>query len=227
MGIFLDTGNLEEIQKFHRMGIIRGVTTNPTIMSKESLSDGMQAYRERSIEIAKLIAPLPLSVELTNNDPSRMKTQAIEFSKWASNINVKIPIHGPQGELENLELIHEMETKHNVRINVTAMMNAQQCFLAAMAGATYVSIFGGRVQDMGYNASTEISTLKNLLASFCLKSKIIVGSCREVLNIIQWFEAGAHIVTAAPKLVQGMIIHPYSKETVQQFVRDGAKFEQR
>jgi transaldolase len=74
-----------------------------------------------------------------------MIEQAKIFSAWATNINVKITIHGPNGETENLEVIHELETKHNIRVNVTAMMSAQQCLLAAMAGATYVSIFGGRV----------------------------------------------------------------------------------
>jgi len=227
MGIFLDTGNLDEIKKFHRMGIIRGVTTNPTIMSRENLAEGMDGYKKRCVEIASFIAPLPLSVEVTSNDFESMRRQGLEFATWASNINIKIPIHGPQGEIENLELIHEMETKHNIRVNVTAMMNSQQAFLAAMAGASYVSIFGGRVQDMGYDASPEIASLRNLIDQFQLKAKIIVGSCREILNIIKWFEAGAHIVTAPAKLIQGMIVHPFSKETVQQFVRDGARFEKK
>ena len=138
---------------------------------------------------------------------------------------MKITIHGPNGELDNLKLVHELETKEDVRVNVTAMMNAQQCFLAAMAGATYVSIFGGRVNDMGYDSRVEIRRLRKLLDDFTLKAKIIVGSTREVVNIIEWFEAGAHIVTATPQFVQGMILHPYSKETVQQFLRDGAQFE--
>jgi transaldolase len=225
MAIFLDTGNINEIKKYHDMGIIRGVTTNPTILSKEGVKGGMEGVKKRSKEIAEMISPLPLSVEVTTNDMDRMLEQALDFAKWATNINVKITIHGPQGELENLKIIHELETEHDVRINVTAMMSAQQCFLAAMAGATYVSLFGGRVNNMGYNACGEISRLRRLLDSFDLVSQIIVGSTREVLNIVDWLDAGAHIVTATPDLIQGMLVHPYSKETVQMFLRDGKKFE--
>lgn len=226
MAIFLDTGKIEEIRKYHRMGIIRGVTTNPTILLKDGVTGGMAGVKARSIEIAKLIDPLPLSVEVTCNDREGMIEQARDFATWAPNINVKVTIHGPEGELENLEVIHELETVHDVRVNVTAMMSAQQCLLAAMAGATYVSIFGGRVANMGYEPSDEISKLRDLIDQFGLKAQIIVGSTREVLNIIQWLHAGAHIVTATPNLIEGMIVHPYSKETVQMFLDDAKKCEE-
>lgn len=226
MAIFLDTGKIEEIRKYHRMGIIRGVTTNPTILLKDGVTGGMAGVKARSIEIAKLIDPLPLSVEVTCNDREGMIEQARDFATWAPNINVKVTIHGPEGELENLEVIHELETVHDVRVNVTAMMSAQQCLLAAMAGATYVSIFGGRVANMGYEPADEISKLRDLIDQFGLKAQIIVGSTREVLNIIQWLHAGAHIVTATPNLIEGMIVHPYSKETVQMFLDDAQKCEE-
>jgi len=225
MAIFLDTGRIEEINKYHEMGIIRGVTTNPTILVRDGVTGGMDGVKQRSIEIAKLIDPLPLSVEVTSNDTQKMLDQAVEFSQWANNINVKITIHGPNGELDNLKVIHELETKKDVRINVTAMMSVQQCFLAAMAGATYVSIFGGRVNNMGYDSREEIRKLRDLLDDFELDSKIIVGSTREVINVIEWLYAGAHIVTCTPKFIEGMIVHPYSKETVEMFLNDGAKFE--
>jgi transaldolase len=225
MSIFIDTGKIEEIRKYHEMGIIRGVTTNPTILVKDGVKGGMKGVKKRSIKIAELIDPLPLSVEVTSNDTQTMLDQAVEFSEWAENINVKITIHGPNGELDNLKIIHDLETKHDIRINVTAMMSVQQCFLAAMAGATYVSIFGGRVNNMGYDSRVEIKKLRDLLDDFNLNSKIIVGSTREVFNVVEWLHAGAHIVTCAPKFIEGMIVHPYSKETVRMFLDDGAKFE--
>jgi len=225
MAIFLDTGKIEEIEKFMKMGIVRGVTTNPSILLKSGVTGGKEAIKKTSIEIANLIKPYPLSVEVTTNEPQKMIEQAKEFSKWADNINVKITIHGPNGELDNLEVVHLLENKHNIRVNVTAMMSAQQCFLAAMAGATYVSLFGGRVNNMGYNACIEIKKLRKVLDDFVLKAKIIIGSTREVLNIIEWLEAGAHIITVVPKLLEGMIVHPYSKETVQQFLSDAKKTE--
>lgn len=226
MPIFLDTGNIAEIERFHRMGILRGVTTNPTILLREGVTGGIKGIEARSKEIARLIAPLPLSVEVTTADRSQVIQQAQTFAAWADNINVKVTIHGPEGELENLEIIHELETRHDVRVNVTAMMSAQQCFLAALAGATYVSIFGGRVNNMGYNACEEIKKLRQTLDQFGLGSQIIVGSTREVLNVIEWLNAGAHIVTVVPKLLEGMLIHPYTKETVQMFLRDAAKAEE-
>lgn len=220
MPIFIDSSIISEIEKYHKMGIIRGVTTNPTIMFKDGIRGGMAGIKERSIEIARLVSPYPVSVEVMTNEPEGMIKQAQEFSKWAENINVKITIHGPNGELENLEVVHELEKRYDVRVNVTAMMSAQQCLLAALAGATFVSIFGGRVNNMGYNVCSEIRKLRKVLDDFKLDAKIIVGSTREVLNVIEWLEAGAHIVTVTPNLLQGMIVHPYSKETVQMFLRD-------
>lgn len=227
MAIFLDTGNLDEIKTFHKMGIIRGVTTNPTILLKEGVKGGMEGIKIRTKEIAELINPLPLSVEVTSNDRSEMLEQAEKFCAWSKNINVKITIHGPMGETENLEVIHQLENDKDIRVNVTAMMSAQQCFLAAMAGATWVSIFGGRVNNMGYNSCNEISKLRNLLVNFNLASQIIVGSTREILNIVEWLEAGAHIVTVTPALLKGMIVHPYSKETVQMFLKDAEKLSKK
>ena len=226
MAIFLDSGDLNEVEKYMRMGIIRGVTTNPTILLKDGVKGGMGEIKKREVEIAKLIHPYPLSVEVTTNEKEGMIEQAREFSQWADNINVKITIHGPNGELDNLEVVNLLENKYNVRVNVTAMMSAQQCFVAAMAGATYVSLFAGRTNNMGYNACTEIKKLRKVLDDFSLKAKIIIGSTREVLNVIEWLEAGAHIVTVVPKILEGMIVHPYSKETVKQFLRDAERSEE-
>jgi len=222
-GIFLDTGKLEEIRKYHALGVVRGITTNPTILVKEGVTGGWPGIEKQIREIAVTVAPLPVSVEVTNNDPDGMLEQAKMLASWGSNVNVKIPVHGPEGGTDNLRLAHELETRHNIRVNVTAMMSAQQCLLAAMAGATYVSIFGGRVNNMGYDSRQEVRRLRGLLDAFGSPAKIIVGSTREVLNIIEWFEAGADIVTAPPSLIEGMLVHPYSKETVQMFLKDGEK----
>lgn len=227
MAIFLDTGKIEDVLKFMEMGIIRGVTTNPTILLKSGVTGGKEAIKKRSIEIAEMIKPYPLSVEVTTNERQKMIEQAREFGQWAENINVKITVHGPNGELENFETAHQLETRHNIRVNMTAMMSAQQCLLGALAGATFVSLFGGRVNNMGYNCIEEIRKARKVLDDQGLKAKIIVGSTREVLNVIEWLEAGAHIVTVVPELIKGMIVHPYSKETVQMFLEDAKRSEER
>lgn len=223
MAIFIDTGDIEEVKRYMGMGIIRGATTNPTILKKAGVKGGVEAIKKRSKEIADLIKPYPLSVEVTSNDPDKMLKQAIEFSKWAGNIVVKVPVHGPKGELDNLSVVHELETKHDIRVNTTAMMSAQQCLLAALSGSTYLSLFCGRVNNMGYNAVDEIGKLRDVLDEQGLKSQIVCASTREILNVIEWLEAGAHIVTVLPNLLEGMIVHPYSKETVKQFLGDAAK----
>ena len=223
MAIFLDTGNLDEIERFLRMGVVRGVTTNPTILLRDGVEGGMRGIEERARAIAKLIAPRPLSMEVTTADPAKIREQAVAMASWADNIVVKVTIHGPDGELEPLEIVHELESRHGVRVNVTAMMSVQQVFLAALAGATYVSIFAGRVNNMGYDAREEVRKARTLIDRFHLKAQIIAGSTREVLNVVEWLDAGAHIVTVLPALLQGMLVHPSSKETVQQFLRDAAR----
>ncbi len=223
MAIFLDTGNLKEIREFLGMGIVRGVTTNPTILKKGGLKGGKKALRERETAIAALIDPLPLSVEVTSNRKTEMLAQAREFASWAPNINVKIPIHGPEGELFNLEVIHRLESKDNIRVNATACMSAQQGFLAALAGATYVSLFGGRINNMGYNSVDEISRLRDLIEDHGLETKLIAGSIREVLNVLEWLEAGAHIVTVTPEILRALAVHPYTKETVRMFLSDAGQ----
>lgn len=223
MAIFLDSSKVDEIKKYHAMGIIRGVTTNPTILLKEGVTGGLAGVKARTIEIAKLVNPYPVSVEVTSNDKKEMLSQAKDIATWASNINVKITIHGPNGELDNLAVIHELESKCDIRVNVTAMMSAQQCFLAALSGATYVSIFCGRVNNMGYDAVNEITILRDLLEEHALNAQIIAASTREILNVTQWLSAGAHIVTVVPQFMDGMIVHPYSKETVKMFLDDAQK----
>ncbi|MCF8033502.1 MAG: hypothetical protein K9K66_04565 [Desulfarculaceae bacterium] len=225
MAIFLDSGKIEQVEKYLKWGVIRGVTTNPTILLKDGVTGGAEGMKKRAQEIAAMIAPLPLSLEVTSNDPGEMVSQAREFASLADNINIKITIHGPEGEDDNIAVIHELETVHDVRVNATAMMSAQQCLLAALAGATYVSLFGGRVNNMGYDASDEITRLREVLELQGLESQIIIGSVREINNVITWLHAGAHIVTVTPDVIGGMLVHPYSKETVRMFLADAAKCE--
>jgi transaldolase len=205
------------------MGIIRGVTTNPTILFNDNVTGGLPAIKTRIKDIARLITPYPVSVEVTATERHQVIQQALEFASLDKNVIVKVTIHGPNGELENIEIIHELETQYHVRVNATAAMSAQQCFLAALAGASYTSIFAGRINTMGYNACGEISRLRKLLDLFDLNTKIIAGSTREVLNVLEWLEAGAHFIAVVPKILEGMLVHPYTKETVQMFLRDAAK----
>lgn len=226
MAIFLDTSRLDLIEKAMSMGIIRGVTTNPAIIIKEREPSKSFPLEKMVRAIATAINPYPLAVEVTTNEPGAMVEQAREFSSWAQNIVVKIPVHGPDGELENIRVAHELEKKYDIRVNLTAMMSAQQCLIGALAGVSYVSIFGGRVSNMGYDAREEIRKARHVIEAHQLPAKIIVGSTREIVNVIEWLDAGAHIVTVLPEFLWGMIRHPYTKETVQSFLQQAEKFSQ-
>ncbi len=217
--IFLDSGNIDDVLKYMDIGIIRGVTSNPTILKRDGVSSSK--IKDRMISIADLIAPYPLSVEVTSNEESVMLAQARDIASWANNINIKIPIHGPNGE-SNLGVVKQLSSE-GIDINVTAMMNAQQCLLAAMAGAKYVSLFGGRVNDMGYNCIKEVRKIRCLIDKFNLESKIIMGSVREPLNVVEWLASGADIVTVPPNILGKMIVHPYTASTVKQFLTDSGE----
>ena len=217
--IFLDSGNIKEIKKFNELGIIRGCTTNPSIMLRDKIKDIDKAV----LDISKEIFPYPLSVEVTSNDESEMLKQAYHFSEINDNVNIKIPIHGPKGELYYLMVIEELSSD-NIVINATAMMNASQMLLAALAGARYVSLFAGRVNDMGVNALSELKKIWRLIDRFDLDAYIICGSVREPLNVIEWLQF-ADIITVPPTILEKMILHSRTKETVQTFINDAQKLQ--
>jgi len=224
MPIFLDSSDLNEIKKYNKMGIIRGVTTNPTIMVKDGLKT-FDEIKERTIEIAKEMNNYPVSVEVLSNEPEIMFKQADEFSNWAHNINIKIPFHGPNGELDNLEIIRRL-SDCGIKVNCTAMMNASQCITSALAGAKYVSLFGGRINDMGYNCKWEIRKTRRFLDRYPYENiKIIIGSVREALNISEWLHYGADIITTPPKILEKALVHARTKETVKMFLDDAEKLK--
>ena len=217
MEIFLDTSSLGEIERWLRHGVIDGVTTNPSIM----LKDGHRDLEAGSKEIAALITPRPVSVEVITNDLDEMVFQAREFASWASNIVIKIPITNEDGE-PCLEVIKTLEGE-GIRVNCTACMSFGQAVLASKAGATYVSLFGGRISDEGHDASRVIKMTREWLDLWGYKSKIIVGSIREVINIQDAAVAGAHVITIPPRFMAKMVDHKYTRYTVGQFVRDGGR----
>jgi transaldolase len=224
MPIFLDTANIDEIARFSKLGILRGVTTNPSILLREDLPCGLAALEARVREIAKLIMPHPVAVEVLTNEREEMVDQARQFAAWSDNVVVKIPIHGPQGELHNLEVVRDLETRDGIRVNVTATTSAQQGLLAALSGASYVSLLGGRISDIGGDAAAEIARLRRALDRFELPARVIVGSCREACNVIDWIDAGAFAVTVPPVLLDRMLVQPASKEIVGAFLRDAGEW---
>jgi len=217
MDIYIDSASVTEIERWLKMGLIDGVTTNPSIM----LKDGVYNIEARAKQIAALVNPRPVSVEVTTNSLDEMITQARGFSSWASNIVVKIPQITQDG-VPCYGVIRQLESE-SIRVNATIAMSLGQVMLAAKAGASYISIFAGRVSDEGGNASEVIRNAVNWLERWKYKSKIIVGSIREVINIQEAAVAGAHIITIPPQFLAKMADHRYSRATVEQFVDDANK----
>ena len=214
MEILVDSASTAEIEKWLRMGIVDGVTTNPSIM----LKDGVYDIEKGAKEIAALVNPRPVSVEVTTNDLDEMLAQARKFASWAPNIVVKIPQVTQDGN-PCYGVIKQLEDE-GIKVNATIALSLGQVILAAKAGATYISIFAGRVSDEGGNAFEVINNAVNWLERWDYKSKLIVGSIREVINIQDAALAGAHIITIPPQFLSKMADHKYSRDTVRQFVSD-------
>lgn len=217
MEIFLDTANLEEIKRWQSYGVIDGVTTNPTIIFK----DGVHDIEAGAKAIAAQIGDLPLSVEVTTNDMDEMVKQARVFASWADNIVVKIPVTNAAGE-PALGVIYRLENE-GIRVNCTACMSFGQAILASKAGATYVSLFYGRIADEGNDAYAVVLRTREWLDLWGYESKIIVGSMRGVIDVQTSAEAGAHVLTIPPSILAKTIDHKYTRFTVDQFIGDSQK----
>jgi transaldolase len=215
--IFLDSSNLEEIKKWTQEGIIDGVTTNPSII----LKDGVLDLESGTRRICAALGEKPVSVEVTTNDHGEMLQQARIFANWGPNIVVKIPIVNQDG-ISSLGVIHKLTTQ-NISVNATAILSFNQAILAAKAGATYVSIFAGRIADEGNDPAIVIRNVRAWLDMWGYTSRIIVGSIRGVADVQAAALAGAHIVTIPPQFLPKMVDHKYSRETVRQFNEDAAK----
>jgi transaldolase len=217
MKIFVDSADQQQIDHWLQQGVVDGATTNPSILFKDGVTDLEDGARK----LATLLGDRPLSVEVTTNDREAMLNQAREFATWARNIVVKIPIVNEFGE-SCLGVIHKL-TQEGIAVNATALLSFNQSILAAKAGATYVSIFAGRVADEGNNPAVVIRNVRNWLDQWDCPAQIIVGSIRTVMDIQNAALAGAHIITIPPQFLPKMVDHQYTRETVRQFVQDAEK----
>lgn len=217
MEIFIDSASITNIRKWLEMGVIDGVTTNPSIMFKDGVYDAEAGAKE----IAALVHPRPVSVEVTTDDLDEMLTQAQRFASWATNIVIKIPQITQEG-VPCYGVIRQLEIE-GIKVNATVAMSLGQVILAAKAGATYISIFAGRVADEGGNAPEVVRMAVDWLERWKYKSKIIVGSIRSVGDILSAAIAGAHIITIPPQFLTKMVDHKYTRDTVRQFVNDAQK----
>jgi transaldolase len=217
MQLFLDSADLREIARWLCEGIVDGVTTNPTILCKDGVSD----LAECAVQLARLLENRPLSLEVTSDEQAEMLIHGRQLASWAPNVVVKIPVINSRGE-SCLAVIHALATDR-IAVNATAILSFNQAILAAKAGATYVSIFAGRIADEGNDAAGVIGNVRQWLDRWQHPAKIIVGSIRSVIDIQNAAVAGAHIITVPPSLITKMVDHKYTRETVLQFKQDAER----
>lgn len=215
--LFVDSANLTEIEEALRRGFARGVTTNPSILSKEERREFKDHIRDIISLLQKYDEVIPLSVEVFSADPTEMLRQADRFLNDFGDykeLYIKVPIGW-----EELRVIHEVR-KMGGRVNCTCCMSFNQAVIAAEAGANYVSLFWGRIRDTGYDASAIVRQVHQTFRDRNSESEIIVGSIRQMIDINEAIQAGADIVTVPFKFFASMCSHPKTDEAVSQFIRD-------
>ena len=221
MKIFIDTANVHEIEQALRRGFVRGVTTNPSILSKEQRRS-FKAVIQDIIEVLQRYGlSLPLSVEPFTTDPVELMRQAEGFLRdfgGYDNLVIKVPIGW-----DELEVIYQLR-RQGARVNCTCCMSFNQAVMAAQAGADFVSLFWGRIRDTGYDAAAVVRQTKQAFLADDCPSDIIVGSIRQMVDVNEAMQAGADIVTVPPQFLPLMCAHPKTDEAVQQFVRDFAEW---
>ena len=209
MKFFIDTANLEEIREAHDLGLLAGVTTNPSLVAKEK---GV-SFHDRLREITALV-PGSVSAEVIALDAEGMIKEGRELAEIAPNITVKVPMT-PDG----LKAVHAF-SKEGIKTNVTLIFNANQALLAARAGATYVSPFLGRLDDIGQNGLDLISTIAEIFAVHGIESEIIAASIRNPIHVTEAALRGAHIATIPYNVLMGLTKHPLTDKGIEAFLKD-------
>ncbi len=211
MKIFLDTANIEQIKTANSYGIIDGITTNPTLISREN---------KEFIPLVKEIASIidgPISVEVTSTDFEGMIKQAKEYSKISDNIVIKVPIN-----LEGLKVISSLSDS-GIKTNVTLIFSASQALLAAKAGATYVSPFVGRIDDISGEGMYLVEEISTVFYNYDIETEIIVASVRHPLHFIQAAKIGADIATIPFSTLEKLTKHPLTDRGMEKFLKDWEK----
>ena len=211
MKIFIDTANLEEIKKAWELGLIDGVTTNPSLLSKEG-RDPISLLEE----ICKIVDG-PVSAEAVSLNFDDMVAEAIELSKIASNIVIKIPM------TEDGLLAVRKLAQDGIKTNVTLIFSPTQALLAAKAGATYVSPFVGRLDDISHSGMNLVEDIQIIFENYSFRTEIIVASIRNPLHVLEAAKIGADIATIPYSVIKQIIKHPLTDIGIEKFLKDWEK----
>jgi len=215
MRIFLDTANIDQIRQAAKLGIISGVTTNPSLVSKEATAD----YEVAIKEICSIISG-PISVEVLVEGVEPMVEQARRISTWAPNIVIKIP-----ATTDGLEATSIL-SRDNIKVNFTLCFSLNQALLGALAGATYVSPFVGRLDDAGHDGMQVVKDIVDVFKYYQLSTQVIAASIRHPQHCVAAAKAGAHIATIPYNVLMQMIHHPLTDIGVTRFLTDWQRISQ-
>ena len=215
MKIFLDTANVDEIKRINELGLVDGVTTNPTIIAKEG-----RDFEEVIKEICSLVDG-PVSAEVTGSQAEEMIAEAEVLAKWARNVVVKIPMTE-----QGLKAVNTL-SKKGIKTNVTLVFTVAQGLMAAKAGATYISPFLGRLDDIGTDSMALIKNLRKVLDNYGYKAEIISASVRGLEHVEKVAELGADIATIPGNLFPKLWSHPLTDKGIEQFEKDWVAFSNR
>lgn len=213
MKIFIDTANVEEIRSANDLGVICGVTTNPSLIAKEG-----RVFETVVKEIADIVAG-PISAEVISLNSAEMVDEAIKLAEISPNVVVKIPMCA-----EGLKAVNQL-AKKNIKTNVTLIFSTAQALLAARAGATYVSPFLGRLDDIGERGMTLVEDIAEIFTIHGIETEIIAASIRGPLHVIKAAKAGADIATIPYKVILQMIDHPLTSSGIEKFLKDWEKLK--
>jgi transaldolase len=221
MKIFVDSANLSEIQEALERGFPSGITTNPSILSKEERTSFKLHIKKIIALLEQHGSKIPLSVEVFSTNPREMIKQALDFAEEFGNyegLNIKVPIGW-----DEMAVVRELKDR-GVKVNCTCCMSFNQAIMAACAGADFVSLFYGRIRDVGYDAFSVVKRVHHVFKEWSVPTEIIVGSIRHIHDVNDALLAGANIVTVPPKFFAQMVSHPKTDEAVDQFVSDFRKW---
>ncbi len=215
MKIFLDTANIDEIRQAAAWGVLDGVTTNPTLVSREGKID----FKERIKEICDVVKG-PVSAEVVSTDYEGMVNEARELSKIAQNVTVKIPMTE-----DGIRAVSTL-SKEGIETNVTLVFSANQALLAAKAGATFVSPFIGRIDDMGNDGMNVLADVLEMFRNYGFGTQVIAASIRHPEHVRQAALLGSHIATIPFKVLKLLFKHPLTDVGIERFMEDWKKYEE-
>lgn len=215
MKFFIDTANINEIKEANALGVLAGVTTNPSLVAKEGVD-----FHERIREICNVIEG-PVSAEVISLEADKMIEEGKELAKIAPNVVVKVPM-----TTEGLKAVKAFSDL-GIRTNVTLVFSAVQALLAARAGATYVSPFLGRLDDIGHNGMDLIRQIAEIFAIHGIETEIIAASVRHSVHVTEAALNGSHIATIPANVIASLVKHPLTDQGIEKFLADWEKTQEK